>query len=86
MKISKPAVSHRRLDIREGRSGEINKQKAKNSADSSQSEHESRFEKLGEQSKNKSLFQLALEVGDLLEEQKLKRNQKGGGVRKRYIE
>ena len=39
-----------------------------------------------EEGKDKSLFQLALEVEDLLEEQRLKRNQKSAGIRTRYIE
>ena len=39
-----------------------------------------------EEGRNKSVFQLALEVEDLLEEQRLKRNQKSAGIRTRYIE
>ena len=34
-----------------------------------------------ERAKGKSLFQLALTVKDLLEEQRLKRNMKGAGIR-----
>jgi hypothetical protein len=72
--------------MREGRGGEVNEQKAKDSADTSQSEYGSRFEKPGEQGKNKSLFQLALEVEDLLKRQKSKRDQKDAGIQARYIE
>jgi hypothetical protein len=60
--------------------------KTKDSADSSKGEHGSRFEKPGEQGKNKSWFQLALEVENLFEEQRPKRNQKSDGIRTRYVE
>jgi hypothetical protein len=54
--------------------------------DFSQGEPGSRFEKMEEQGRGKSLFQLALEVEDLLEKQKLKRNLGGIRIRTGYIE
>jgi hypothetical protein len=66
--------------------GKMDLQKTKDSADSSEGEQGSRFEKLGELGKNKSRFQLALEVEDLFEEQRPKRNRKSAGIRTRYIE
>ena len=64
----------------------MNQQKRKDSTDFSQGEPGSRFEKMEEQGGGKSLFQLALEVEDLLEKQKLKRNLGGIRVRTGYIE
>ena len=61
-------------------------QKAKHSADSSEGEHGSTLEKLGEQGKNKSLLQLASEVEDLFGEQRPSCNQKSAGIRTRYVE
>jgi len=61
-------------------------QKAKHSADSSEGEHGSMLEKLGEQGKNKSLLQLASEVEDLFGEQRPSCNQKSAGIRTRYVE
>jgi hypothetical protein len=53
--------------------------------DFSQREHGIGFEGSGEQRSGKSLFQLALEVEDLLDKQKLKRDL--GVIRtRRYIE
>jgi hypothetical protein len=66
--------------------GKMDLRKAKGSADSSEGEHGSRFKKLGEQGENKSRFQFALEVEDLFEEQRPKRNRKSAGIRTRYIE
>jgi len=64
----------------------MNQQKRKDSADFSQGEPGSRFEKMEEQGRGKSLFQLALEVEDLLEKQKLKPNLGGNPIRTGYIE
>jgi hypothetical protein len=54
--------------------------------DSSQREHGIEFEGPGEQRSGKSPFQLALEVQDLLDKQKLKRYLGGIRIRTRYIE
>ena len=61
-------------------------QKAKHLAGSSEGEHGSTLEKLGEQGKNKSLLQLASEVEDLFGEQKPGCNLKSVGIRTRYVE
>ena len=76
----------RLLEIRERRGRQIKEQKLEDSADSSEGAHGSGFEKLVEQGKNRSLFQLALEVEGLLEEQRPKRERKSAGTRTRYIE
>ena len=76
----------RLLEIRERRGRQIKEQKLEDSADSSEGAHGSGFEKLAEQGKNRSLFQLALEVEGLLEEQRPKRGLKSAGTRTRYIE
>ena len=64
----------------------MNQQKRKDSTDFSQGEPGSRLEKMEEQGRGKSLFQFALEVEDLLEKQKLKRNPGGIRIRTGYIE
>ena len=64
----------------------MNQQKRKDSTDFSQGEPGSRFEEMEEQGRGKGLFQLALEVEDLLEKQKLKRNLGGIRIRTGYIE
>lgn len=61
----------------------MNQQKRK---DSAEHEHGSRLEKPAELGSGKSLFQLALEVEDLLDRQKLKRYLEGVGIQTRYIE
>jgi Transmembrane secretion effector len=63
----------------------MNQKERRDLTDSSQREHGIGFEGPGEQRNGKSLFQLALEVEDLLDKQKLKRDL--GVIRiRRYIE
>jgi Transmembrane secretion effector len=67
------------------RSACMNQKERRDLTDSSQREHGIGFEGPGEQRSGKSLFQLALEVEDLLDKQKLKRDL--GVIRiRRYIE
>ena len=64
----------------------MNQKERRNLTDSSQREHGIEFEGRGEQRSGKSLFQLALEVEDLVEKQKLRRNLRDFEIRTRYIE
>jgi hypothetical protein len=64
----------------------MNQKERRDLTDSSQREHGSGFEGPGEQRSGKSLFELALEVEDLLYKQKLKRDLGGIRIRTRYIE
>ena len=68
------------------RSAEMNQQERKDSTNSVEREYGSGFENLAEQRSAKSLFQLALEVEDLVEKQKLRRNLRDVEIRTRYIE
>ena len=61
----------------------MNQKKRKDSAEREQG---TRLEKLAEQGSGKSLFQLALEVENLLDKQKLKRDLSGIRIRTGYIE
>ena len=64
----------------------MNQQKRRDSTNSAEREYGSGFENLAEQRSGKSLFQLALEVEDLVEKQKLRRNLRDFEIRTRYIE
>jgi hypothetical protein len=64
----------------------MNQQKRKDSTDFSQGEPGNGFEKIEEKDGGKSLFQLALEIEDLLDKQKLKRNLGRIRIRTSYIE
>jgi hypothetical protein len=64
----------------------MNQQKRKDATDLSRGEPGSRFEKMEEQGRRKSLFQLVLEVEDLLEKQKLKPSLWGNPIRTGYVE
>jgi hypothetical protein len=64
----------------------MNQQKRKDSTNSAERAGRSVFQNIGEKDSGRSLFQLALEVQDLLEKQKLKRNLGDVGIRTHYIE
>ena len=64
----------------------MNQQKRKDSTNSAERAGRSVFQNIGEKDSGRSLFQLALEVEDLLEKQKLKRNLGDVGIRTHYIE
>ena len=64
----------------------MNQQKRKDSTNSAVGEYGSGFESLAEQRSGKSLFELALEVEDLVEKQKLRGNLRDFEIRTRYIE
>jgi hypothetical protein len=64
----------------------MNQKERRDSTDFSQGEHGSGFEGPGEQRSGKSPFQLAVEVEDILDKQKLKRDLGGIRIRTRYIE
>ena len=64
----------------------MNQRKRKDSRNSAEREYKSGFENLAKQRSDKSLFQLALEVEDLLDKQKLKRDLSGIRIRTGYIE
>ena len=64
----------------------MNQKERRNLTDSSQGEHGIGFDGPGEQGSGKSLFQLALEVEDLLDKQKLNHDLAGMRIRTRYIE
>jgi hypothetical protein len=64
----------------------MNQKERRDLTDSSQREHGIEFAGPGEQRTGKSPFQLALEVEDLLDKQKLKRYLSGIRIRTRYIE
>jgi hypothetical protein len=64
----------------------MNQRKRKDSRNSAEREYKNGFENLAKQRSDKSLFQLALEVEDLLDKQKLKRDLSGIRIRTGYIE
>ena len=64
----------------------MNQQKRKDSTNSAEREYGSGFENLAKQRSDKSLFQLALKVEDLLDKQKLKRDLSGIRIRTSYME
>jgi hypothetical protein len=68
------------------RSACMNEKERQNSPDSSQSGHGSEFEDLGERRSDKSPFQWALEIEDLLDKQKPKHDLDDMPTRRRYIE
>ena len=64
----------------------MNEKERQNSPDSSQSGHGSEFEDLGERRSDKSPFQWALEIEDLLDKQKPKHDLDDMRTWGRYIE
>jgi hypothetical protein len=64
----------------------MNQKERRDLTDSSQRKHGRGFGRPGEQRSGKSLFQLALEVEDLLDKQKLKRDLGVIRIIHRYIE
>ena len=64
----------------------MNQRKRKDSTNPVEREYGSGFENLAKQRSGKSLFQLALEVEDLLDKQKLKRDLSGIRIQTGYIE
>ena len=64
----------------------MNEKERQNSPDSSQSGHGSEFEDLGERRSDKSPFQWALEIEDLVDKQKPKHDLDDMRTRRRFIE